>query len=87
MADRKIRTPGILIDSEMALTTGLTIRNTGADSEIRTRDLFIGKEVLYQLSYARKFGASGGTRTHNHRFRRPVPYPVWRRKQDGALHP
>ena len=26
---------------------------TGAGDEIRTRDIFLGKEVLYQLSYTR----------------------------------
>ena len=28
-------------------------RKGGAGDETRTRDIFLGKEVLYQLSYAR----------------------------------
>ncbi len=32
----------------------------GAGDETRTRDIFLGKEVLYQLSYTRFSGAAGG---------------------------
>ena len=31
----------------------IRFRTYGAGDEIRTRDIFLGKEVLYQLSYAR----------------------------------
>lgn len=40
-----------LIDSYRQ-PTGLS-QQTGAGEEIRTPDIFLGKEVLYQLSYAR----------------------------------
>jgi hypothetical protein len=32
--------------------------SNGAGDETRTRDIFLGKEVLYQLSYTRKFTPS-----------------------------
>ena len=35
----------------------------GAGDAIRTRDIFLGKEVLYQLSYTRIFN-NGQTRSH-----------------------
>lgn len=36
---------------------------SGAGEETRTPDIFLGKEVLYQLSYTRKTGRPGRTRT------------------------
>ena len=36
----------------------------GAGNEVRTRDIYLGKVVLYQLSYTRiQFGDSTGNRT------------------------
>ena len=35
----------------------------GADDEARTRYLHLGKVALYQMSYIRKYGASGRNRT------------------------
>ena len=35
---------------------------SGAGDETRTRDIFLGKEVLYQLSYTRKSGMTLGSR-------------------------
>ena len=34
------------------------LEKNGAGDAIRTRDIFLGKEVLYQLSYTRIFNAS-----------------------------
>jgi hypothetical protein len=38
---------------EMVEYEWLTTERNGAGDETRTRDIFLGKEVLYQLSYAR----------------------------------
>ena len=50
----------------------------GADAEARTLDLFLGRELLYQLSYTRnnlsKNGGSGGTRTLGQRIKSPLLY-------------
>ena len=35
------------------LITALTL-NYGAGDEVRTRDILLGRQVLYQLSYSRK---------------------------------
>jgi hypothetical protein len=35
-------------------------KNKRADDEIRTRDIHLGKVVLYQLSYVRKYGVRSG---------------------------
>ena len=41
-------------------TTGLwDCKNKRADDEIRTRDIHLGKVVLYQLSYVRVCNVSG----------------------------
>ena len=37
----------------------IRFRTYGAGDEIRTRDIFLGKEVLYQLSYTRVFWIEG----------------------------
>jgi hypothetical protein len=64
-------------------------RRPRAHDGIRTRDLFLTKEVLYRLSYVsalplpstrtvahRPFNRSGGNRTPNRRFWRPVLYQL-----------
>ncbi len=38
-------------------------RSKRADDEIRTRDIHLGKVVLYQLSYVRVCSISGRSRT------------------------
>src|SRR6185437_15978081 len=46
-------------------------RRGGADDGSRTRDLWLGKPTLYQLSYVRKAGAEmGGRMTKKHTARR-----------------
>ena len=54
-----------------------------AHDGIRTRDLFLTKEVLYRLSYVSgpraaplSSSRSGGNRTPNRRFWRPVLYQL-----------
>ena len=42
---------------ELALRAPLIQREGGAGDATRTRDIFLGKEVLYQLSYTRNGGS------------------------------
>ena len=46
----------------------------GAGDEARTRYLHLGKVALYQMSYARIFGASGRNRTNDTRIFSPLLY-------------
>ena len=46
----------------------------GAGDEARTRYLHLGKVALYQMSYTRKFGASGRNRTNDTRIFSPLLY-------------
>ena len=39
------------IDAAIACTPGWRTSQTGGDSEIRTHDLLLAKQALYQLSY------------------------------------
>lgn len=55
---------------------------TGADNETRTRDLFLGKEALYQLSYIRKPGDPKRIRTAVNREKAGCPSPL----DDGAVN-
>ena len=48
--------------------------NIGAGNEARTRYLHLGKVALYQMSYTRKFGASGRNRTNDTRIFSPLLY-------------
>lgn len=41
-----------------------------ADDEVRTRDILLGRQMLYHLSYIR--GVTDGTRTRNRRDHNPV---------------
>ena len=47
---------------------------SGAGYEARTRYLHLGKVALYQMSYTRKFGASGRNRTNDTRIFSPLLY-------------
>ena len=44
----------------------------GADDQVRTDDILVGNEMLYQLSYIRITGDLEGTRTLNFRRDRAV---------------
>ena len=46
----------------------------GAGDEARTRYLHLGKVALYQMSYTRKYGASGRSRTNDTRIFSPLLY-------------
>ena len=48
----------------------------GAGNEARTRYLHLGKVALYQMSYARKNGASGRSRTNDTRIFSPLLYQL-----------
>jgi hypothetical protein len=43
--------PNLTLSNRSAIGFGIY----GAGDEARTRDIFLGKEVLYQLSYTRAF--------------------------------
>jgi hypothetical protein len=55
--------PGLAISNAFPVIAYMTIGHSwqtaklkyGAGDETRTRDIFLGKEVLYQLSYTRVF--------------------------------
>jgi hypothetical protein len=47
------RTTDILINSQAQLPTVLLGNKTGAGDEVRTRDILLGKQALYQLRYSR----------------------------------
>ena len=48
----------------------------GAGDEARTRYLHLGKVALYRMSYARKFGAPGRSRTNDTRIFNPLLYQL-----------
>ena len=49
---------------------------SGASDEARTRYLHLGKVALYQMSYTRKFGASGRNRTNDTWILSPLLYQL-----------
>ena len=55
----------------------------GADDGARTRYLHLGKVALYQMSYIRKFGASGRNRTIDTRIFSPLLYQLSYRGKSG----
>ena len=48
----------------------------GAGDEARTRYLHLGKVALYQMSYTRRYGASGRSRTNDTRIFNPLLYQL-----------
>ena len=48
----------------------------GAEDEIRTRDVHLGKVALYRMSYIRTVGASGRNRTSDTRIFSPLLYQL-----------
>ena len=59
----------------------------GAGDEARTRYLHLGKVALYQMSYTRKFGASGRNRTNDTRIFSPLLYLLSYRGIRGSKLP
>ena len=49
---------------------------SGAGDEARTRYLHLGKVALYRMSYARKFGAPGRSRTNDTWIFNPLLYQL-----------
>ena len=58
-------------------------RLCGADDGARTRYLHLGKVALYQMSYIRKYGASGRNRTIDTRIFSPLLYQLSYRGKSG----
>ena len=73
---------GIRVLQTLALPLGYVA--AGAGDEARTRYLHLGKVALYQMSYARAFGASGRSRTSDTRIFSPLLYQLSYRGIWGA---
>ena len=55
-------------------STDRTLSVLGAGDEARTRYLHLGKVALYQMSYTRRYGASGRNRTNDTGIFSPLLY-------------
>lgn len=66
-------------NKQVCLVSQLVSRGSGAGDEIRTRDNYLGKVALYQLSYTRRRRLSCGKRSGNYigscRVASPFPKP------------